>query len=482
MKKDILVLIIITIFSIFFFSYKLLEVPTGLYVDESAMGYNAVLLSQTGRDENGRFMPFFVLSDNGTDWKQPITQYYLAFLFKIFGPSLFLLRFSSIIITIISLFIVYRLTLLLLNSHSAFFALFIFLTTPLIMIQSHLGLDNIMPIPFTLLWLLGFYLYTKTNKYKYLILAGTALGLSFYSYKGMRAVFPIWSAVSVLFIFYTHFKTNFIKTFRISIKPIIVFIVFSQPYFLISPLLNHLYPGSIFGGAKVKIDSVYNLLYPYLSSFDPTFLYIKGDDTLFHSTGYHGMFLLSSLPIFLIGAYICLKNSRFSQFLLVSFFTAPFLYGTVNSVHRASRLMCLIPIYALICSHALIFINQRCKKYRSVIVFSLVVLSLINYSDFAIYYWNKYPPFTQSLVGTLEPYQSFKKLKEISISQNLTPYIAQNISNTLFEAIYFPSGVAKIHEDTIPPPNSILMTNREHIDGMSQLEKTKFFYFQTTAK
>ena len=89
--KIVLVFILLCIF----YSYRILQVPSGLTADEGAFAYNAVLLSRTLHDENGRFMPFFVLSLNGTDWRQPVTQYYLAALFKIFGASLFLLRFSQ---------------------------------------------------------------------------------------------------------------------------------------------------------------------------------------------------------------------------------------------------------------------------------------------------------------------------------------------------------------------------------------------------
>jgi hypothetical protein len=76
--KQLLIWIIISSLVAFIFSYRLLQVPLGLTADEGAFGLNAVLLSNTLRDENNRFLPFFVLSLNGTDWRQPVTQYYLA--------------------------------------------------------------------------------------------------------------------------------------------------------------------------------------------------------------------------------------------------------------------------------------------------------------------------------------------------------------------------------------------------------------------
>jgi hypothetical protein len=51
------------------------------------------------------------------------------------------------------------------------------------------------------------------------------------------------------------------------------------------------------GNCKDVFDNLYNFLYPYFSSFDLTFLFIKGDELLFHSTGYHGFFLLASMGV-----------------------------------------------------------------------------------------------------------------------------------------------------------------------------------------
>lgn len=189
-KKAILkyfLLLLILPFLVLLYSHRIFDVPIGLTADESAFGYNTTLLAQTGYDENGRHLPIFVLSNNGNDWKQPITQYYLTILFKIFGPSIFLLRFSSVIITLISIIVL-------------------------------------------------FFLSQKTINTKF-------------------AVFSV-------------------------------------------------------------------------------FLFIKGDVTPFHSTGYHGMFLLVSLPVFLIGIYSSLHRSKFSRFLLISFFEAIYFPNGVTKINR----------------------------------------------------------------------------------------------------------------------------------------------------
>lgn len=461
---SILVLALLAIF----FSYKNLDVPMGLTADETAMGYNAALLSNSYHDENGRFLPLFVLSNDGTDWKQPVTQYYLAILFKIFSPSLFLLRFSSVIIVILSTFLLYK--LLRQQDYSfgnSVFSLLIFLSTPLIMIQSHMGLDNIMPIPFILIFLYFLFKFQKFSKFKYLIISALSLGITFYTYKGMRAIFPIWYFLSILYLFIPRKKY----------LSVIIFSAFSLPFMLISPFINHIYPGSIFGGARPQFDSIYNFIYPYLSSFDLTFLFIKGDETLYHSTGIHGMFLLSTMPLFLFGIYSSITKNKNSRFLLALFFFAPMLYGSVNSVHRASRLMCLIPLYAIICINGLMLIKLIIKKYYVLILALLLILMSANYLDFLIYYYNTYAKLTQSVVGDLKPYLSYKYLKDESIKTNLIPYVAKDISNPFYEAIYFPDGIHVIHEDSTPPSGSILLSNRKIIEGMNNINANMLYYY-----
>lgn len=468
--NNILLLLIIVIFT-FLLTYRILEVPMGITADEDAFGYNAVLLSRTAHDENGRFLPIFVLSNNGNDWKQPITQYYLTVLYLLFQPSVFLLRFSSVLITLLSAFLIYKLSAEVFNNRIAIITVLVFLTTPLIMIHSHMGLDNIMPIPFAIIWLYSLIIYKKNKQTKYLIISAMSLGINFYTYKGMRAVFPIWYLLSLLFLLETPIKK--------CLRCFFVFSLYSLPFFLVTPVLNHLYPGAIFGGARPYFEDIYTLLYPYLSSFDLTFLFIKGDDLLIHSTGRHGFFLLASLPLFLTGIYHSLRTNKLSRFILIIFFTTPLLYGTINSVHRASRLMSLIPFYSIICTYGFMYFLKLKIKYKNIVIGLFFFLSFFNYVDFLNYYYYDYSKLTQAVVGDLKTYQSFKTLKDTSIKLGLNPYVSSDISNKFYEAIYFKNNLIHIHQDFVPPPGSILLTNRNEIDGMTKLnDNMKYYHLQ----
>lgn len=70
------------------------ENPPGYYVDESALSYNAYLVSQTGAGEFGPKFPLYfqVYTGGFTQYSNPTQIYLLALLFKVFGPGILTAR------------------------------------------------------------------------------------------------------------------------------------------------------------------------------------------------------------------------------------------------------------------------------------------------------------------------------------------------------------------------------------------------------
>jgi hypothetical protein len=456
------------------FTFRLEEVPTGLSVDEASLGYNAILLSKTLHDQNGRFLPFFILTINGRDWKQPIMAYSLAGLFKIIPPTQYSLRLGGVIVVLVSLCLTYLFISKLFNPKYGLIGCLLFISVPIIMIQSHIAHENIMPLPFVLTWLICLLLYEKKKSWKYLFLAGLSLGIGFYSYKSMRLIVPVWSVLTCLYLVTNNFLSQKKINFSL-IQSALIFGLSILPFFAITPWLEFKYAGAVFDNKDTNFRYYYDFLFPYLSSFDPAYLFIKGDITIWHSTDRHGMFLLTTLPLFIIGCYQAVRHKGFWLLILLSFFSAPLLFGFVDSVHRFSRLLALIPSFVALSTLGIsTFIKVKPKLFSLIILITIGVLSLLNYYDFISYYWYDYPKFSQSSFS-LDVHKSYKTLSSLSRHNQITPVIESSIftsnseSSQFFETAYFDKPLKLWNAEETLPPGSILMTQQEKQPNLKRL-------------
>lgn len=467
--------LIVAILAGLIMSIGLLDVPRGLTSDEYAFGLNATTLSRSGLDENGVRFPLFVLSLNGKDWRQPVTQYYQALFFKIFGASVYNLRLSSVFITVASALLMYLLVYLV--TKKIFLSLvgqILFLTTPIVWIQSHMGLDNNVPVFFVLIWLIGLMSLTKNkletrSQYLTLILMAISLGLSFYAYKGMRVAVPAWGLLTGFYLFFV--KKSLRETFW--------FWAWLSPFFLIIPWIEVRYAGAITGGSDPVFRDIYSFMLPYLSYFDPTFLFIKGDATVFHSTGRHGMFLLATLPLVMTGVWSYIKREKL--LLLTALAVAPILMGSVGSVHRASRIMCIVPIFILIMIEGIEAMLRF--KYGKIVFAICFVLIGLNFFDFRKVYNTEYAKISEENFGNLKYYKAYERLSEVSKTKNLTPYVSGNVCERtgdcgkFFQQIYFNKLIDRVQrEEEIT--TGVVLTEREKISGFETIgcdgERTRF--------
>lgn len=458
-SRDWIILILILVFFWFLLTFKITEVPPGINGDEATLGFNAALVSRTLRDENGRFLPLFVSTHDGKDWKQPITFYSTVLAFKIFGPSYFFLRAVSVVFILVSSFIIFLLFKQILGLRYALAGLLLFISIPSLMIQAHLALENIAPVPLISLWLLMMVKYYKSLNVKFLIFGAFFLGLSVFSYSGMRLIMPIYAVISLVFIFILNGNVNR-KAFQSAFYYKLVLVIFLTILFAV----KNIYPGAILHYNRPHVVSSYQEFFlPVISSFDLSFLFLKGDLTPYHSTGRHGIFLLASLPLFVLGLYkIAQKKNLFFYLILSGFFLTPVLFGLVGSIHRGSRILAFLPFYAVIVTLGFSVIAEFKKKiFRNLTLVLITFLMFLNYFDFLLDYWYEYPKRVES--DFAKPiHVAFKNLYDESKKFNLTPYMqkgfeGQNpIAFKFFEEIYFQSNLKRWENKDLPKFSIIL--------------------------
>lgn len=384
-------LIIIIFLSFLLFSFKITEVPSGINGDEVGIAHNAALMSKNLTDENDNFLPLFIYAST-SDWKQPVTIYTTAFVFKMLGISFTTLRLTSVLFVIASIIIFYFISKELFNLKFFLIGSLIFITTPIIMIQTHLALENIAVLPFVFLWLL---MIAKDKKPINLIFAGIFLGAGIFSYLGMRIIVPVLSLITLIYL-------------RKNLKECMLFLAGIVPFFILLYVASFYYPSAVVGSYNAPLPSIETFLLRYLSVFDVSFLFLKGDASLYHSTGKVGMFLVSALPVFLMGIWKILKSKKpYEILVLSSFFLLPLLFGFVPDIYRASRLLALVPFYVIISTIGLLSLS---KKIQVV----LIILILIGYGYFVKDYWYSYPERTKNLFQfKITNYDDLFVLKEV---------------------------------------------------------------------
>lgn len=389
--KNILFLTLLCLLAFLLFSFRLTQVPPGINGDELGIARNAVLVSRNLTDENSNFLPLFVFARSSADWKQPVTVYTTAAFFKIFGISFTTLRMTSISFIIASIIILYFLTKEMFDFKFFIIGSLVLITTPIILIQSHLALENIAVLPFIFFWLL---MLSKNKNPICAFLAGIALGIGIFSYLGMRIIVPVLSLLTLVY-----FGRNFKQSTR--------FLLGVLPFFVLLYIAGFYYPGAVVGNFNSSIPSISDFALRYLSVFDLSFLFLKGDATAYHSTGRAGMFLVAALPLFLAGIWKILRQKKpFEMLVLTSFFLLPILFGFVPDIYRASRLLALIPFYVIISTIGFLAIP---KKIGVVII----VLMAIGYWFFVNDYWFSYPKRVEKIFPlTIDYYnEEFIKIK-----------------------------------------------------------------------
>ncbi len=458
--KTIVYLLLFSLAAWFLFTYRLTDVPPGINGDEASLGLSTYFISKTGYDFEGRFLPLLTKIGSLPDWKHPITVYTTAIIFKIFGASLFTLRTASIIFVLVSIWIIYYLLKELIDSKAAIVGIVLFIATPIVMIQSHLAHENIAPMPFISFWLLMVVKYTKKQNHKFLLFAGISLGISTFTYFGMRIISPVLLILTLLYIYYFHQKDRIkyldsIKWFMIGLIPLVILLLIAKLF----------YPGSILGLYRpYKIESYQSFILPFISTFDPSFLYINGDSTPYHSTGKHGMLLLATLPLFIFGIVnIISKRNPIRVFILITFFLIPLFFGTASTVHRASRLLALVPPYIVIAAIGFnAIVSLKAKMVKGILLVVFFLLFSLNFVDFLSDYWFKYAHrVNQSFEKPV--HDVFKKVGEISLKEDLKVFIHDDITirhktaYPFFETAYLGNNYQKWEETRMVPERSIVI-------------------------
>ena len=469
-KKNIL-LIIILLTAFLVRSYKISSTPA-LNPDEAAIGYNAYSLLETGKDEHGTGWPLHFKSFG--DFK-PGGYFYLVLPFvKILGLNPLAVRLPNLILSILTIFFLYKLIFLLTkNKNLALISAFILSISPWHIHFSRGGWESSAALSFIVFGVYFFFKSIHVPKSFFLnfLLFVLCFVISLYIYHSARIIAP-FLALSLLIFNFKNFKKEHLKPIIISI-----FFAFITALPVAISFLNN--GGTIrFGGVGITADQgpiwranelinqhhnvklinriIHNKRFLYLlswgqkyaSHFDPNFLFLNGDEVPRSKVPGMGQLYLMELPFLLLGI-VFLKKPLLLP-VLSWLFIAPIASSLTFQAPSALRSLPLtIPLSILIA----IGIHEFFKKVPKIAVYLFILIYLFSLIYYLDTYFNHYPkryPFAwQYGFSELVPYLEKEKDKynQVFVTNKYDqPYIL-----FLFYSKYSPELIQK--EIKLTPPD-----------------------------
>src|SRR3972149_8633670 len=329
MRKTTVFLFLIILLSSFLRFYKIDKIPPSLTWDEVSLGYNAYSISETLRDEHGRFLPHDYFAAFG-NYKPPLYIYADVLPIKIFGLNEFAVRFPSALAGVLAVLVAYFLVMEMFASrHLALLTSLILAISPWHTQLSRAAFEANLA---TLLIILGvFLLFKGLKKPSFFLWAIIPLTASAYTFNSARIVAPLL-LLGFLVIYFPKIW---------SAKKWLILMV-ALGVILTTPLLPHLFSKegrlrfrevNIFtdlntvkkANERMVVDQnawwanlVHNrrvsfaLLYMqhYFDHFNPDFLFIKGDGNPKFSLQDVGELYLWEIPFLFAGLYFLLKQKN----------------------------------------------------------------------------------------------------------------------------------------------------------------------------
>jgi len=415
-KLHIFILLLVLSLGFFLRFYKLGEVPSGFYQDESAIGYNAYSIVKTGKDEHGQSFPLYFKSFG--DYKMPVYIYTTALSIQIFGLNEFAVRFPSAFFGFLTVIVFYFFVKELTKNR----LLSIISTAFLAISPWHLHYSRAtfeVSISLFLFVLGGLFLYKSFySKTRFAFLLGTVCFIiSFYSYNLTRLLAPV--------LYFLFLICNKSQAKQVSKKERLLTILVSSILFI--PFVATLFQSGgiasakgtlIFSSKAVQapflefrsyfVDfqpliaklffstlplTTWQYLQNVVSSFDPPFFFVFGSPHGNHGIGNVGQLYLFQFPLMIMGMIaIILEKPRWSKFFILWALVSIFVVSLTREVPHATRSFFLIvpfEIFSGLGALSLLawFTNIKKLRYKIgafVLCAALVIYNIVFY--FASYY------------------------------------------------------------------------------------------------
>lgn len=395
-------LIPILILSALFRFWDTNSTPRGLYIDEISLGWNTHLISTTGRDEYGQFLPIAFRAFG--EFKLPGYIYATVPVFWLFGPGIWQLRFVSALAGVLGLLAIYLLTKTLLNPSNdrekstegiAIISALIFAITPWSIQLSRAAFEANLALTtslFALYFLLKLRHRAGEKQFSYIILwlCIFCFVFAFYTYNSTRLFLPILFTLTLL-IWRKQYSKSVVT---ITIASILIFTAPAVVGFTTGGESTRAQQVLEFGHQQLELGPLNGTLYKYFDHFSAAFLFFKGDPVGRHSVRELGVLPIPLLIFLPIGLYLVAKkiSDPANSLLLAWLIFSPIPSAIATPSPHALRAIYMLPPLVIISSIGLVnFYQTISTKFKILFcgfAFCIFSYSLVTYQHVYYVHWS----------------------------------------------------------------------------------------------
>lgn len=381
----------------FFYFFRLGQIPPGLFLDETSVGYNARAIGRTLADQYGNSLPLFFRALE--DYKSPLYVYASALTEALFGPTPFALRLPSALYALgMAVGLYYLVRRLTGREPLARWIAALSLLAPSLFTYGRHAVSEVSSLPFWLVLALNALVrLEEAPTARRAALAGAALGICTYAYTTARLLAPLMVATAALCFW---FDARARKTVPALLGggallgvPMALFML-RHPHTL-DKRFHTLWVFKDDPPLGVALRRMAEHYAQHLLSFD--FLFRTGDRvTLRHSIGVGLLPVWVAVPSILgVVALWKRRQSATARFLLALFVLAPVPVSLCHDAWpHASRMLHLVPlVYVAVALAAEDWLAAAAPAPLAVA--ALLALALAEGAGFLTSYFIDYPPAAQ---------------------------------------------------------------------------------------
>ncbi len=381
------------------------RIPAGVVQDELTYLLNAKAIFLTGTDITGTWNPLsiFIFHYPPGNIQAELPYFLFAPLLGIFPFSLFTAHLTNALFGIATVVVIYFLTKELYGESVAFIAGLVASVNPWMVYISRTAYEV---VPAVFFYLLGIYVLYKTKKWKIFYSLPIFL-LGFYSYIGMKIIFPLVIIATSIFSWYKNNKKNSIQyIFLCSAALLIVAIYFG--FLALQPSSSRI--GELFSFSDPKItqqvdafrkSSLHSpligvfdnkltiglivLVQKFFLAFSFSYLFLYGDS--FFSLWHHGLFYYIDVVFLIAGMIGAFVNSKRNFLFIISTIIIgiiPQLAHSNDVNNFTPHIAFIFPFFCMLIGYGIWSIitsvkNHSTKKVIGVVIALLYIVMIGNF-------------------------------------------------------------------------------------------------------